>query len=78
MAPPTNYHAHARTQNNTAVNPPAHARRRLISVEIRKSVRKSLEKSRNQEIREDIRRKSGYRGKSGVRHKKSRKSCTIR
>ena len=55
-----------RARKYTAVNPPAHARRTLISVEIGMSVeiRKSLEKSRNQEIREEIRQKLGYRGKS--------------
>ena len=31
VAPPTNYHAHARAQKYTAVNPPAHARRTLIN-----------------------------------------------
>ena len=77
VAPPTNYHAHARTQKSTAgrpavdaslpVNPPAHAGRRLIRVEIRKSVEKSGNHLRNRKIRKSAKKSDENRDIAGNR-----------
>ena len=63
----TRMRARRKIRPSLPVNPPAHARRRLISVEIRKSVEKSGNHLRNREIRKSAKKSDENRDIAGNR-----------